>query len=160
MRLHLGEGSQVGTGEWSCPGLFLCCLKGLLISGDDLDLPVLSMCVAGGVCKRAELRVSDDGRLNGRSLSPSVHPSGSQDGLGRRKPGSGAANYTEQSQDGGLGGQAHRHLEGKADVVPSEARWSRKRVRDAGGPAAGTWQLQDTAGLAPSFSKRIAPLFL
>ena len=73
MRLYLGQGSQVGTGEWSCPGLFLRCLKGLLISGGDLDLPVLSMCVAGGVCKRAELRVSADGRLNGCSLPTRVH---------------------------------------------------------------------------------------
>lgn len=40
------------------PRAFLCCLKGLLISVGDLDLPALSTCVAGDVCKRAELRVS------------------------------------------------------------------------------------------------------
>ena len=58
MRLHLGEGSQVGTGEQSCPGLLLGCLQGLLILGGDLPLPVLSMCMTEDACKRAELRVS------------------------------------------------------------------------------------------------------
>lgn len=100
-------------------------LAGLLISGADLDLPVFSMCVAGDACKRAELRVSTDGRLTRRSLPTRAHLSGSQDGSGRRKPGSGAANYTERSQDGGLGGQVHRQLWG-------EQVWSPVRHRGPG----------------------------
>ena len=109
------------------PRAFLCCPKGLLISVEDLDLPVLSTCVAGDVCKRAELRVSShDGRPTGRSFPTHVHLPGSQDGLDRRQQGSGAAARRERCQDGGLRGQMHRHLEGRADVVPSEMRWSRK----------------------------------
>lgn len=118
VRLHLGEGSQVGTGEQSCPGLLLGCQEGLLILGGDLALPVLSMCMTGDACKRAELRVSTDGRLTRRSLPTRAHLSGSQAGSGRRKPGSGAANYTERSQDGGLGGQVHRQLGGEQARSP------------------------------------------
>lgn len=48
----------------------------------------------------------------------------------------------------------HRHLEGRADVVPSEMRWSRKHE------SVTLDLLRDTASLPPSLGRRVAPPFL